>query len=105
MINTIDISHELLTHSIQVTLDCAKTGKFNAKGDLIRAYFVGATLCLDLRDKFGDSDVITVCHSSECFGLFSGGVRRLLPIKALQLLEELMKECGIKHETKWIMGN
>lgn len=102
MLNTIDISHEFITHSIKVTLDCAKTGKFNAKGDLRKAYFVGATLCLDIQDKFGDSDVITICHSSECFGLFSGGIRRLLPIEALKQLEELMKECNINHTTKWL---
>ena len=101
MLNTMDISHEFLTHSIKVTLDCAKTGKFNAQGDLRKAYFVGATLCLDIQDEFGDRDVITICHSSECFGLFSGGRRRLLPIEALKTLEELMKECNINHTTKW----
>jgi len=102
MIQTTEISHEFITHSIKVALECTKTGRFDAEGDLIRAYFVGATLCLDVKDKFGDSDVITICHSSECFGLFSGGIRRLLPIEALKLLEELMKECEIKHKTKWI---
>jgi hypothetical protein len=103
MLDTMDISHEFLTHSIKVTLECAKTGEFNAKGDLRKAYFVGATLCLDVEDKINDRDVITICHSSECFGLFSGGIRRLLPIESLKLLEELMKECNINHTPKWLV--
>lgn len=61
-------------------------------------YFVGQTLCIDLKD----GDVLTVNHSTESVGFFSGeSLRRLLPIKTLKLLEILMDDYGVKFERKW----
>jgi hypothetical protein len=71
-------------------------------GDLQRVYFCGATLCLDTKDEFGNLNVYTINHSDEDFGLFSGGLRRLLTIKALKNLEQLMVNCNINHTPKWL---
>ena len=98
-----DIPQEFINYSLILSLQAFREGKYKRKGsDLKRMYFVGATLCLDIEDEFGFSDVITICHSDETYGLFSGEVRRLLPIKALKTLELLMKEQNINHNTKWL---
>ena len=69
--------------------------------DLQRAYFIGRTLCLDVEDEFGIGGVITINHSNETFGYFSGGLRRLLSIEACKRLESLMVQVGITHDPKW----
>jgi hypothetical protein len=69
--------------------------------DLQRAYFIGRTLCLDVEDEFGIGGVITINHSNESFGYFSGGLRRLLSIEACRRLESLMTQVGINHAPKW----
>ena len=98
-----EIPMEFIEHSIQQGIDIANKKKFLTDGDLQRIYFAGATLFLDTQDEFGFSDVITICHSSECYGYFSGKcIRHLLSIKACKKLEELMKICNIKHKKKWI---
>jgi hypothetical protein len=99
---TIEISHEFLNHSLKLSLEAFRKGKYDNKiSDLKNMYFAGATLCLDIKDEFGNEDVITVCHSDETFGLFSGGIRRLLPIESLKTLETLMKEQNVNHKPKW----
>lgn len=60
-------------------------------------YFVGRTLCMDYQ-----GDVLTLCHEDEDLGYFSGGFRRLLPIKEMRLFEALMDLCKIKHNQKWV---
>ena len=62
-----------------------------------RIYFAGRTLCMDYK-----GDVLTLCHKDEDLGYFSGGFRRLLPIKEMRLLEALMDMCEIIHEQKWV---
>ena len=71
------------------------------KTDYKQSYFVGATLCIDTVDEFGNTEVITVNYSTECFGLFSGkGVRRLLSIDGIKNLKRLMELYGINHQEK-----
>lgn len=101
----LDCPIEFIEHSIERALICFRNNKFIKEGDsdLSNTYFVGATLCLDIRDhRDGSLEVITINHSSETFGYFSGGFRCLLSIKALKRLETLMKEQGINHTKKWI---
>ena len=107
---TLDIPMEFIENSIEIGIKLAEA---SAKGeekyindfspygnDLKNIYFVGAGLVLDTRDEFGQEDVITISHESECFGSFSGGPRRLLSIKAIRNLEKLMQLCKIKHTPK-----
>ena len=99
---SLEISHEFLNHSLELTLKAFREGVYKRNGsDLKNMYFVGAALFLDIQDKNGNEDIITICHSDESFGLFSGGLRRLMPIKAMKTLEILMKEQNINHGTKW----
>ncbi len=62
-----------------------------------RIYFAGGTLCMDFED-----DVLTINHYSETFGFFSGGLRRLLDIPSLRLLEFVLNAYEINHDQKWI---
>jgi len=71
--------------------------------DLKNIYFAGQTLCLDVEDAIGTRDVLTLSWDSECFGYFSGGPRRLLSLKALRKLQELMDLNGINYEPKEIL--
>lgn len=64
-------------------------------------YFTGATLCIDVIDG-DDIDVITISHSSESIGVFTGGYRRLLTIKSLKYLEQIMLASHINFVPKWI---
>ncbi len=103
--NILDCPIEFVEHSIERAMEAFRKQKFVREGDsdLSNVYFVGASLCLDIRDhRSGDMDVITVNHSDETYGYFSGGLRRLLSINALKNLELLMTEQKINHETKWI---
>jgi hypothetical protein len=68
--------------------------------DATSVYFVGRTLCIDIKDDLGNRDVLTISYQSEDIGFFSGERRRLLPIKTLRLLESLMTLCAIKHDKK-----
>ncbi len=68
--------------------------------DLTNIYFVGQGLCLDVKDAIGDRDVITLSWSSECFGYFSGGQRRLLSLPALRKLQRLMDLNKINYQPK-----
>jgi len=61
-----------------------------------RMYFAGATLCLDI-----NNDVLTLVHCEESIGWFSGGLRRLLDIECMRLMEAIMQHCEIKHTKKW----
>jgi hypothetical protein len=72
--------------------------------DLKNIYFVGQGLCLDVKDVIGTADVITLSWDNETFGYFSGGLRRLLSIKALKDLQKLMDLNGINYEPKEIFA-
>lgn len=103
MINSVlDIPMEFIEFSLQVCIETVqgKRQHFPDYTDLRRAYFAGRTLCLDTRDKLGNEDVITLSFEEETFGLFSGGFRRLMSIKAVRQLEELNRLCNINHEPK-----
>lgn len=103
---TSDINLEFIENSIQQGLEFALGDRETFDGDLKNMYFAGATLCLDLKDEFNDVDVITICHSDETFGYFSGNCfRRLLNINSLKKLEKLMCLCEIKHKSKWNVKN
>lgn len=52
----------------------------------------------------GTRDVITLSWDSECFGYFSGGPRRLLSLKALRKLQELMDLNEINYEPKAMLA-
>jgi hypothetical protein len=71
-----------------------------SKFKVTNVYFVGATLCLDIRLKSDTKidapmDVITINHSDESFGLFSGGFRKLLSLKSLRRFERIAIHSGI----------
>lgn len=101
MFNVFNISKEFLVASIKATLELHRTGKpFDPDSDCRQAYFAGRTLFLDIKDKNGEMDAITICHADEDYGYFSGGTRRLLPIEALRDMESLMREMNIQHEPK-----
>lgn len=68
---------------------------------LKHAYFCGRTLCIDMMSN-GVEDVMTFSHGDETVGFFSGGFRKLLSIKACTILEEIMVQCAVQHDTKWI---
>ena len=100
----IDCPIEFIENSIERALIAFTEEKFVKQGDsdLNNVYFAGATLCLDIKDhRSGDLEVITVCHSDESFGYFSGRIRRLLSIKALKSLEKVIQVAGINHTPKW----
>lgn len=62
-----------------------------------KMYFIGATLCMDI-----DDDVLTLKHRDETIGFFSGGLRLLLSIENMKLLEAIMDMCEIVHTQKWV---
>lgn len=69
-------------------------------------YFAGASLMIDVKGILdGDSvaDIIVLRHSTESYNLFSGGLEMLLSIKALKMLEQIMVQSEIKHNTKWLL--
>jgi hypothetical protein len=107
---TFDIPMEFIENSISIGIKLAEASHRGERkhindyspysNDLKRIYFVGAGLVLDTRDEFGQEDVITISHESECFGSFAGGPRRLLSIDAVRNLEKLMQLCEINHTPK-----
>ena len=72
--------------------------------DLTNIYFAGQGLCLDVKDAIGSRDVITLSWGSECFGFFSGGPRRLLPLSTLRKLQKLMDLNEINYEPKKMLA-
>jgi hypothetical protein len=77
-----------------------------SKFKVVNCYFVGATLCLDIQFKSdtrtdAPKEVITINHSEESFGLFSGGLRKLLSLKSLRRMERFAKELGVNIEPKY----
>ncbi len=95
-INTEEIK-ATLKDLISQLIDKKGQGLILIKGSFKLVYFAGRTLFFDIK---GDS--ITLCHSDESFGLFSGGVRRLMDIETVTLMEKLMVLCEINHDKKWI---
>jgi hypothetical protein len=103
MKNFLEIPEEFIEHSLQQAVAVADGEIARYEGDLKQVYFAGATLFLDTCDEFGIEDIITVSHTSETFGYFSGDTRRrLLSIKAMKLLETIMKKSEINHTPKFL---
>ena len=71
--------------------------------ELSNAYFVGSTLCLDVRGENGKVSIIALNQSTQTFNLFTdeSGFKRNLSIKAMKLLENLMTECNINFVKKY----
>src|SRR3990167_6447233 len=96
-----EVPMQFIEHSIERSIEAFSKDQFVKEGDsdLHNVYFAGATLCLDIKDhRDGTLDVITINHSTETFGYFSGGLRRLLSIKALKSLERVMAIANINHQ-------
>lgn len=74
---------------------------------ITNVYFAGATLFIDFKsiEDFSNMDVIqdslTLSHTDESYGLFSGGIRHLLSIKALKSLESIMYTTHRNYNKKW----
>lgn len=108
-----DIPMSFIERSLKIGIEISKA-RLNSKTEYINAYsyyhndlkniyFAGRTLCLDVKDAIGTLNVITLSWDSECFGYFSGGSRRLLSLKALRRLQELMDLNKINYEPKEIL--
>ena len=66
------------------------------KYNISNVYFIGSTLCVDIKDSIlNELDVIMISYHEESYGFFSGGFRRLLSLKSLRNLEKIMKINGI----------
>lgn len=99
----LDIPMEFIEYSIKQGIEINKKQRTEYKGDLKNMYFVGASLLLDTRDEFGIENVIVINYNKEVFFDFQEGFKRLLSIKAIRLLDELMNLNNINKETKfWI---
>jgi len=98
----LDCPIEFIENSLEIALKSfeeKQTPLIYRGSDLINIYFMGATLCLDVYINCKtDKDVITINYTTQTFGYFSGGYRRLLSIKALKTLDKLMKVANINHE-------
>ena len=109
-----DIPHEFIENSIDIGIKISEArnlgetkhiGDYSPYGnDLTNIYFAGQGLCLDVKNAIGDRDVITLSWNSECFGYFSGGLRRLLPLSTLRKLQKLMDLNQINYEPKKILA-
>jgi len=97
-----EIRHSFIEDVISIAIEAFKDkrGVLPAGIPIKSVYFAGRTLFLDVEFN-GKLDAITLVHSEETFGFFSGGPRRLMSIKALRLMEDLMVDCEIKHGPKW----
>ena len=94
---------------LELDLDIVKGNLYNAvfslqRGESVKPfmgvkqiYFAGRTLCMDI-----NNDVLTLVHAEESIGYFLGGLRRLLPIDCMRLMETLMNICEIHHTQKWV---
>jgi hypothetical protein len=90
-----DIPMEFIENSLMTGITISKNpvlsiNEVSPGNDLRRIYFVGQGLCLDTKDEFGNEKVITVNWSDKKYGLFSGGPRLPLSVRAVELLSELM---------------
>lgn len=98
-----DIPIEFIEYSLIQIIEVLKGKKNTFDGDLKFAYFLGKTLCLDTEDEFSTKIVVCIRYSEETFSVFTEGYERLLSIKAIRLLDEIMDLCKIKKERKfWI---
>lgn len=96
--NILDFNFDIITGNLHNAVISLSNGRnFIPSMGVKRIYFVGRTLCMDY-----NGDVITLVHSEETVGFFSGGIRRLLSIKNMQLFEALMDLCEIGHNQKWV---
>lgn len=97
-----NVPMEFIENSLKLSLECARGEReyLPTDTDLRAIYFFGRNLALDTKDEFCDTEVIVLNFEAETFNLFSGGMRRLLSIRALKYLEELMILCKKTHSPK-----
>ena len=76
--------------------------------DLIKLYFAGRTLCLDVENSVGERGMLTANWNTESVN-YTGcdgekTLSKLLPISTLRKLRELMDLNKIKYEPKPILN-
>ncbi len=105
-ITILDFSmNEIEKYLYCILIDYPFSGIFNNGLKTSNVYFAGASLCIDVKGIINENsivDVIVLNHSSETYNLISGGLKMLLSIKALKMLENIMFDNNIKHEKKWL---
>lgn len=102
---TIHILDFPMTEIEDVLSDILYSWRFKKGVRITNVYFAGASLMIDVKgilDGDSVSDIIVLRHSTESYNLFSGGLEMLLSIKALKMLEQIMVQSEIKHNTKWL---
>ena len=97
-----DIPMEFIENSLKMSLECARGEREHLPSDtdLKASYFAGRSFALDTEDEFGDVEVIILNFEAETFNLLTGGMKRLLSIRALKYLEELMLIYQMSHSPK-----
>ena len=100
MKNTTKISYynnDSITQSLRIVKEITE-GKLDIKHApwLKNMYFVGRTLFLDVNTPTGE-DSKTFCLSDESVGFFSGGMRKLISLEAVQIMKDLMDMSGVKR--------
>lgn len=108
-----DIPMEFIENSIEIGIKFSEAISRGEKkyvedfrrydNDLTNIYFIGRSLCLDVKNPIGDIDTIKLNWDSECFGYINGGPRRLLSIKSLKSFQKLMDICEINYQPKEIL--
>ena len=95
------VPNEFIEYSLEQVLEASKSKRTSYQGDLKNAYFIGASLCLDTKDEFGIENVIIFHYDSEVFFDFVEGFKRLLSIKSIKLLDQIMNINNINKHTKF----
>lgn len=98
------IPMELIENSLVITTVAFINNEYlPSDTELSNAYFAGASLCLDIKKPGQDPIVLVLNQSTETFSIFNHdtGFRRNLSIKAMKLLESLMRECNINFIPKY----
>lgn len=97
-----DIPIEFIEHSLEQGIKICKGEIISYSGDLKSIHFIGASLCLDTENEFGETFAIVLNYDSEMFfNLVGPKVKRILTIKAIKLLDELMNICEVNKEAKF----
>ena len=74
--------------------------------DLVKLYFAGQTLCLDVDNVVHGRGVILVSYNKESFNYNANGessLSKLMPIATLRSLQELMDLNNINYAPKTIL--
>lgn len=102
--NTLELTNKQIESFLSLALDAqANYGILPPNEYFKNVYFAGRTLFFDLKTKDDSVECLTISYTNECFGLFSGGNRKLLSISNLIKLKELMVVCGVTYPKKEII--